>query len=492
MNKTSFLLITKDKELINYFKNRVRNYDEIKIESEVKSALSVMSKKEFDIILLNSNDDKIEKEILDINNEKKIKFFIGSITDKEEKSFEESFYFYNLNKYNLNNDFTEMIKDVHNKKSKKSGIYDYLTKPITKEDFEKVLTTIYQSLTTPIKKEDIIQNVKKSSIEIEEDKSYSEILGESESMNKVKKMIGKVAETDLTVLIIGESGVGKELIAKRVFEQSNRKDRPYVAVNCAAISSSLIEAELFGHEKGSFTGANASRRGIIEEANGGTIFLDEIGDMELKSQAKLLRVIENGELKRVGGNDTVSVNVRFIAATNKDLEEEVKKGNFREDLYFRLMNFPIIVPPLRERKEDLPIMINFFFRTIRKRMDKEDIVMSEDVIKELLTYNYPGNVRELKSLLERMLVMTDDKTIKEVFFMKKKKEENLESIKYLIDNDILDINYVEKALIIRALEKTNYNKVESAKVLGMGRTTLYDKIKKYNLDNAENISDDKE
>ncbi|NLK63048.1 MAG: sigma-54-dependent Fis family transcriptional regulator [Fusobacteria bacterium] len=486
MNKILFLLITKDKEIINYFKTRIRNYDEIKFETDVKSGIALLQKKEFDVVLISLNDKSYRNEIENLNKEKKNKFFIGNIVDND-KNFEESYYFYNLNKYNLDLNFTDMIKEIFNKKNKKTGIYDYLRKPITKEDFEKVLTTIYQSLTTPIKKEDIIENVKNTRFDGD---SMSQIIGESIPMQNMKKMIDKVAPTNLTVLIIGESGVGKELISKRVFEKSKRNNKPYIAVNCAAISSTLIEAELFGHEKGSFTGANFSRKGLIEEANEGTIFLDEIGDMELKSQAKLLRVIENGELKKVGGNETIKVDVRFIAATNKNLEDEVKKGNFREDLYFRLMNFPIIVPSLRERKEDLPIMINYFFRSIRKNMEKEDMVLSEKAIKELLTYDYPGNVRELISLLERMIVLSDTYVIEEVYFVKKNEEINYNSIKYLIDNDILDINHVEKALIIKALENANQNKVEAAKLLGIGRTTLYDKIKKYNIDNTDNTDND--
>lgn len=486
MNKILFLLITKDKEIINYFKTRIRNYDEIKFETDVKSGIALLQKKEFDVVLISLNDKNYRNEIENLNKEKKNKFFIGNIVDND-KNFEESYYFYNLNKYNLDLNFTDMIKEIFNKKNKKTGIYDYLRKPITKEDFEKVLTTIYQSLTTPIKKEDIIENVKNTRFDGD---SMSQIIGESIPMQNMKKMIDKVAPTNLTVLIIGESGVGKELISKRVFEKSKRNNKHYIAVNCAAISSTLIEAELFGHEKGSFTGANFSRKGLIEEANEGTIFLDEIGDMELKSQAKLLRVIENGELKKVGGNETIKVDVRFIAATNKNLEDEVKKGNFREDLYFRLMNFPIIVPSLRERKEDLPIMINYFFRSIRKNMEKEDMVLSEKAIKELLTYDYPGNVRELISLLERMIVLSDTYVIEEVYFVKKNEEINYNSIKYLIDNDILDINHVEKALIIKALENANQNKVEAAKLLGIGRTTLYDKIKKYNIDNTDNTDND--
>lgn len=484
MNKTSFVLITKSKDLVEYMKKRVRNYDELKIEPDVKSAISYIKKKDVDIVILEEKEQaKDTLKVLQKFNktDKKNNFFLGVIVDNKDESLNDTYDCNYIERYDLNTGLLDIILKVQNLKNKKNTFYDYLLKPITKEDFEKVLNSIYQSLTTPIKKEDIIQNVKKTSVDIDA-KGFDELLGESNAMLQIKKMIEKVAPTDLTTLIIGESGVGKELIAKKVYEYSKRREMPYITVNCAAISPTLIEAELFGHEKGSFTGANFTRKGIIEDANGGTIFLDEIGDMELKSQAKLLRVIENGELKRVGGNETINVNVRFIAATNRDLEEAVENGTFRQDLYFRLMNFPLYISPLRDRKEDLPILINFFFRKIRQNLAKEDLVLTEKAIKELLTYNYPGNVRELKSILERMVVMTDKKVIEDTYIIKKRNE-NLESLKYLVNNDILDIALIEKALIIKALKMTNYNKVESAKVLGMGRTTLYDKLRKYKLEN---------
>jgi transcriptional regulator with PAS, ATPase and Fis domain len=302
-------------------------------------------------------------------------------------------------------------------------------------------------------------------------------------MQKVFELIEKVADTNATVLITGESGVGKELVAKAVHYNSSRRDSPLVVVNCGAIPETLLESELFGYEKGAFTGATGTRYGRFELAHGGSMFLDEIGDMSFNLQVKLLRVLQEKTFERVGGSKTVNVDVRIIAATNRVLDDLVKEGKFREDLYYRLNVVPIHLPPLRERRQDIPLLLNYFLERSNKMNSAEIDGCTEEAMSILMEYDYPGNVRELQNLIERVVVL------------KKKGSIDLEDLPEKIYGEIetptrFDIekgydtlvSTFEKNLILQALQETNGVKSKAAQALSINRTTLIEKMKRLGID----------
>lgn len=310
---------------------------------------------------------------------------------------------------------------------------------------------------------------------------FPQIVGQSKAMRSVLSQIIKVAPTNSTVLILGKTGTGKELVARSISEHSLQKDKPFVAINCAAIPEGLLESELFGHEKGAFTGANARKLGKIEIANNGTIFLDEIGDMPLGVQAKILRVLQESQIERVGGISPIEVKVRFIAATNKDLSKMVEAGEFREDLFFRLNVFSIHLPPLRERKEDIPLLVNKFI----KQFDRDLDISSESML--LLTaYDWPGNVRELQNIMESASVMAED-VIEPVHLPSKlihklygntdetEKTDFPESLNYRLRE-------LEKGMIIEALVRAGGVQTRAAKLLGIKERSLWHRVKKLNID----------
>jgi DNA-binding NtrC family response regulator len=286
----------------------------------------------------------------------------------------------------------------------KHGAYDYITKPF---DLDVVLLTVKRALFH----EALAMEVKSLKDELSEKYRIDNIIGNSSQMQEIYKTIGRIAESKATVLIQGESGTGKELVANAVHYNSLRKNGPFIKMNCAALPETLLESELFGHEKGSFTGAVSARRGKFEAAHDGTIFLDEIGEMSPMLQSKLLRVLQDQTFDRVGGNQSITVDVRVIAATNKHLEEEVKKGKFREDLYYRLNVVFIQIPPLRNRKEDIIPLIEYFLRKYSSEAKSESIGISKAVVELLLNYDWPGNVRELENVIERSMVFSGGKTI---------------------------------------------------------------------------------
>ena len=313
-------------------------------------------------------------------------------------------------------------------------------------------------------------------------KTYSihGIVGESETIKGLIEVIKKVAETDSTVLITGESGTGKSLIAKAIHFLSHRKDSPFVTINCAAIPETLLEAELFGYEKGAFTGAHSSKKGKFELAQGGTIFLDEIGDMPLSLQAKILRVLQDREIEPLGSEKVVRVDVRIIAATNRDLYELVTQGKFREDLYYRLSVIPIHIPPLRERKDDIPLLVEHFLDIYNKKYGK-NLRIAPDAMEALIEYDWPGNIRELENTIERLVVM-NDRTVKGtdlpphiLAFRRRTAGESFVSLPERIKE-----TEVEK--IIEALEKTGYVKSRAAKILGYTLRQLDYRIKKYGIE----------
>jgi len=321
-----------------------------------------------------------------------------------------------------------------------------------------------------------------------------EIIGDSDAIQAVKKLIEQVAKTQASVLIQGESGTGKELIALNIHMSSLRAQEPFVAINSGAIPADLLESELFGHEKGAFTGAGAIKQGRFELANNGTIFLDEIGDMPIAMQVKLLRVLQEKTFERVGGTKTNKTDVRIIAATNQDLEQQMADSRFREDLFYRLNVFPITVPALRDRKEDIPLLIDFFLAKLQLEMPV--CTFSKDAQDQLVSYPWVGNIRELTNVLERLCILHPNQEIRadQLPMHLKSKFLNLNQV-VMVKPDLLSVGFdlkqhvveIEIALINEALLKSNGVVVKAAKILGIRRTTLIEKIKKYQLVNIGRI-----
>lgn len=354
-------------------------------------------------------------------------------------------------------------------KALKSGAYDYITKPIDPDELSHL---VKNALTQKNLKEENIQ-LKQSFDEIV---NYDNLIGESPKMKEIYSLIQTVSQTDTTVLILGESGTGKELVAKAIHLNSKRKYFPLVTVNCGALPESILESELFGHEKGAFTGAHYKRKGKFEMANGGTIFLDEIGTISHKVQVELLRVIETKEFMRVGGSETIKSDFRVIAATNGNLQNLVNSGQFREDLYYRLNVFTIQLPPLRERGDDILLLADYFLKKYSNAMNKKISSFDNDAIKFIKEYHWPGNVRELENAIERAVVVCLKDKI------------GVEHLPFRIFNQKNDMQIKEKSLeaveklhIQRILNENNWNISKSAEELQIDRVTLYNKIKKYGL-----------
>ncbi len=361
-------------------------------------------------------------------------------------------------------------------KATKLGAYDFIEKPLS---LEKVLLSINNAL-------DYYRLEEEITLLRERDKNKYQITGESSAIGLLKEQIRIVSPTDAWVLISGENGTGKELVAHTIHQLSKRNHKPMVEVNCAAIPEELIESELFGHEKGAFTGAGAMKKGKFDLAHEGTLFLDEIGDMSLKAQSKTLRILQEQKFERVGGARTIQVDVRVIAATNKDLEAEIEKGTFREDLYFRLNVIPIQVPPLRERKEDIPPLVAEFLKEISLNTNLPSKEFSEDALEILNKYHWPGNVRELKNLVERLVIMTPEKRIQakaipQPFNRKPAAKDKLESSLTVGSYKEAKASF-EKAFISRKLTEYNGNISQTAEAIGVERSNLHKKIKTYGLE----------
>ena len=360
-------------------------------------------------------------------------------------------------------------------RSMKLGAHDFIEKPFASD---RLLVTVENALiTSSLKKE-----VTELRSELKSKYEFNNIIGQSGAMQEVFKSVEKIIDSNVTVLIQGESGTGKELIARAIhYNSQSRSAKPFVAVNCTALPESLLESELFGHEKGAFTGASGRRIGKFEMANGGAIFLDEIGLMSPATQSKVLRVLQEREFERVGGNDLVRVDVRFISATNRDLEEAVKKGEFREDLYYRIAVFPIKLPPLRERKEDIPPLSAFFLKKYSREEGKEIEGISPDALDLLMAYHWPGNVRELENAIERAVVLATSKEVMPSDLpaaVRSLGEKRL----YEADNTLANwIEKLEEEALRQALLECGGNISQTAKKLGIGRATIYRKAKKYGL-----------
>jgi transcriptional regulator with PAS, ATPase and Fis domain len=304
------------------------------------------------------------------------------------------------------------------------------------------------------------------------------IVYKSEVMRQLMKMIDRVSPSSATVLILGESGTGKELVARAIHERSNRRNKPFVAINCGALRETLLESELFGHEKGSFTGAYTRKIGLAEAANGGTLFLDEIGELTPGIQAKLLRFIQEGEIFRVGGKDPIKVDIRLISATNRELDTEVQNSNFREDLYYRINTITVHSPPLRRRKEDVPLLVEHFLQKSSHRILNRGRQMSEDAMKILMRYDWPGNIRELQNVCERLQILADGHTI-----MPGDLPEHILNPEQKVTTDNYDptitLYELEKRYILKALNYFDGNKTQAANALGITIKTLYNKLHEY-------------
>lgn len=349
----------------------------------------------------------------------------------------------------------------------KEGALDYLIKPF---EMDELVLRIQRIL----KQKTLLKKVRKPAQIEEEFIAFKGVVGRSAKMRKVYQLVRKGAATDATILIRGESGTGKELIAEILHKSSPRKEKPFVTINCAALPENLLESELFGYEKGAFTGATGRKIGKFELAGDGTIFLDEIGDMSLATQAKLLRVLQNREFYRLGGNDIIVNKARVIAATNRDLEYMIEKGEFRQDLYYRLNVFPIYLPPLRERKEDIPALVSHF-------IEQYDVVgIDRKALQHLIEYDWPGNIRELQNVIERAAILADSViTLQDLPSLRIGPSDK--RYDFEIPEQNFQLDEFEKYLIQQALEKSRGNKTRAAELLGITRRRLYSMMERFNL-----------
>jgi two-component system response regulator AtoC len=360
----------------------------------------------------------------------------------------------------------------------KCGAFDYITKPFDKEEIRITVSKAIQF--NQLKGESRYLRAA-----ISGNYDFSNIIGESPCIQNVRELAAKVAPTASTVLVRGESGTGKELIARIIHFNSPRASAPFIAFNCGALPEPLIESELFGYEPGAFTGAKKQKPGRFELANTGTIFLDEIGDMQLELQVKLLRVLQEKHLERLGATKSIPVNVRIIAATHRDLKVMVEEGKFRADLYYRLNIFPILIPSIRAHKEDLPLIITHFLGRLSNEIGKPVPRVTNEAMKLLVNYDWPGNVREIQNCLERAIILCNGKEIspKELVLEAPwKPKEILSLLEYEIPNTGISLVAIEKAIILKALEKSGYNQSQAAKLLAITRNTLRYRMEKYGIE----------
>lgn len=458
--KSAILAIAERKETLKQIRKELADYYEVITFNNLLDGLDMLRESDFDIVLLDEhltwfNFAEAKRKLNGVGKD----FVIIGLLDEEKD---------------------EKIAELRD-----AEIYNYVVKPLEYKEVEKIIVPALKSL-------EVIKEKRKLEEKLQYVEEENEMIGQSIKIKEVKNLIEKVAESDLTVLVTGENGTGKELIAKEIYKKSDRRKGNFLTISCASLPDETIERELFGYEKGAFTGAVISKKGILEEADGGTIFLDEISAMDLKAQAKLLRVIEYGEFRRVGGNKSRRIDVRFIVSTNKDLKEETEKGRFRKDLYHRLTAFPIEAPPLRDRKEDIPILANYFLNKIVKEVHRDIPVISGEAMKYMIEYSYPGNIRELKNMVERMVILSTEKIIdiQDLPLEIKMKSDTVENktvigvgpLKDILEQEIYKLEDVERVVIAMALQKTRWNKQETSKLLDIGRTTLYEKIRRYGLD----------
>lgn len=438
-------------------------------ESQVQSLKTFLSKRGFKIITSNNGEDAIQK--VKVNNiditftDYKMPGWDGLTTLKKIKEINPEIDVVVMTAFGTIENAVELMK---------AGAYDFLTKPIDLDQLESILMRLKE-------RRNLISENKLLKNALTEKFKFDSIITKSLLMQDVLSTAARVAQAKTTVLIRGESGTGKELIAKAIHFTSNRKEKPFITVNVASLSENLIESELFGHEKGSFTGAINTRIGKFEEANGGTIFIDEVGDIPLSVQVKLLRTIQFGEFQRIGSNSILFSDVRIIAATHRNLEEMIKNKEFREDLFYRLNVVTINLPPLRKRKDDIPIFLNYFLEKYNKENNKSIKGFTKEAVDQLIKYDYPGNIRELENIVERAVVLSRDEYISKNELPINFNQNNSNKV---FDPYNLDDNYetkmkeFEKAMINEALSRTNGNKSAAARILGISERHLRSRLER--------------
>lgn len=354
----------------------------------------------------------------------------------------------------------------------KNGAFDYITKG---DDNEKIIPLVSKAMDKAILQRRVLELENKLNLKF----GFERIIGSSAGIADAIKLAQRVAVTDTTVLLLGETGTGKEVFAEAIHQASPRNAKPFVAINCSAFSKELLESELFGHKAGAFTGAIKDKKGLFEEANGGTIFLDEIGELDHDLQAKLLRVLESQQFIKIGDTKTTQVSVRILAATNRDLQDEAAKGNFRSDLFYRLSVFQITLPPVRDRKKDIAPLAKSFIQIYATKVNKQITGFTTDFLQKLETYNWPGNIRELKNVIERAVILCDGNELDASLLPY---EFNIASIKADNPASAFELGVIEEQHIKRVLNHTNGNRAEAARLLNIGIATLYRKLKEYGLE----------
>lgn len=363
----------------------------------------------------------------------------------------------------------------------KAGAYDYITKPI---DFDELIVTVNRAL----EHQRLIVEVRTLRSALDEKYGFESIIGHSRVLVRVLEIASRVAQRDTTVLIRGETGTGKELLARAIHQNSRRKHQPFVTINCGAIPKELLESELFGYTRGSFTGAVAPKKGKVEIAHGGTLFLDEIGEMPMELQVKLLRLIQNGELEKVGATGITHVDVRIIAATHRDLQALIEDGSFREDLYYRLAVVPLELPPLRDRAEDIPELVQHLFLKTRQKHELPTLKLPPALIPYFSGHRWPGNVRELENVVERLVVLAvgDEIVFNDLPDFLQRQRAGLDAIQFELPPNGISLEGIEKELILRALQKFEWNQTQTARYLDISRRTLIYRMEKHGLrDNAD-------
>lgn len=358
----------------------------------------------------------------------------------------------------------------------KLGAYDYVTKPL---DFEELVLVVHRAM----ERQNLLDEVRTLRSALDERYGFEGIVGRAKSFLRVLDQASRVAQRDTTVLIQGETGTGKELMARAIHQNSPRKSKPFVTINCGSIPKELVESELFGYTRGAFTGAHTTRPGKIELADGGTLFLDEVGELPLDAQVKLLRVLQQGEIAKIGAAEAQKVDVRVVTATHRNLQAMIEDGTFREDLYYRLAVVPLLLPPLRERREDIPELVKHLFNKAKQRHGMKDVELSPEVVQHLARYRWPGNVRELENVLERMLVLSPSNVVTEADLPEEIRRVPVDNSSFWIDlpEEGVSLEAVERELILRALEQAKGNQTKAAKYLDISRRTLIYRMEKYGL-----------
>jgi two-component system NtrC family response regulator len=359
----------------------------------------------------------------------------------------------------------------------KAGAYHYLTKPVHPEELALTLDRALEHL-------QLMEEVRSLRASLNQKYGFENILGRSDALMEVLDTAARAARTNSTLLIRGETGTGKELLARAIHFNSSRKDYPLITINCGAIPKDLIESELFGHVKGSFTGAISNKRGKVEMADGGTLFLDEVGELSPDVQVKLLRLIQEGEIEKVGSEERAKLDLRIIAATHRDLQAMVEDGTFRQDLYYRLAVIPLMLPPLRERSDDIPDLVQFFFNQSKQKNGRPELSLSDAVMPYFSQYRWPGNVRELENLIERIVVLArgNDVTVQDLPEVLRRERSQIDALEIGLPPQGISLEAIEKELILKALHKCGWNQTHAARYLDISRKTLIYRMEKHGIE----------